>query len=229
MVSHYLYLENEGDRPDIYTFQETHSIPEEDWSSSFGKTGTNVLFSHGASNSRGVLLGFSEYLDFSVVSSEIDSEGHYIVAHVKIQGEPLTIMALYLEPQLTNAKVTDLLATVMEQIALGGNTRVLMCGDFNAILDDSLDLGVGTEGRSIKSRGKRLANYMELHHLTDIWRVGHPDAKRFTSFGTSRLTRIDLAFTSPAMLSHVVDSEIGISYGSDHSPVWVEFSLTQEK
>ena len=57
------------------------------------------------------------------VKTVIYSEGCYIVAHFKIQGESLTMVALYLEPQLSNSKVTDIFANVMEQITLGGNTR----------------------------------------------------------------------------------------------------------
>ena len=122
---------------------------------------------------------------------------------------------------------TQTLDKIMTEVVQGGNPRVIFCGDFNAVLDSSLDK-LSPKGSKASCRsGGWLKHYMDIHELTDVWRTAHPDEKRFTCFGQA-MSRIDLALASPSFLTHVFDSHIDTSYLSDHAPVIVDFSLDND-
>ena len=101
IVSHYLYPHNVADRPDVFTFQETHSSPDviPVWTT---KVKGTVLMSHGDGQSKGVMLGFAPHLQCNIQSSYVDENGRFIVADVRLNDDPLTIVAVYLEPTLSN-------------------------------------------------------------------------------------------------------------------------------
>ena len=85
-----MYPKDHTFRPDIYSFQDignvnniklyAHEFP--------GK----IICAEGPQNLRGVLLGFNTKA-CEIVSSEVDRDGRYIVAHVTIDHEPITIVA----------------------------------------------------------------------------------------------------------------------------------------
>ena len=93
-------------------------------------------------------------------------------------------------------------------------------------LNPSLDCNNGSA--TLWPRARSLIEFMDTHELTDVWRVAHPDSKRYTSFQSGTLTRIDLMLASPSFLTHVVNSAIGVSYATDHAPVYMIFSLSQD-
>ena len=97
IIDHLIFPKGNTCRPDIYAFQETHTKPglESDLSQVLGP---NTLYSHGESNSRGILLGFHPNLPVQITSTVSDRDGHYIVANVVIDDAPLTIIALYIPP-----------------------------------------------------------------------------------------------------------------------------------
>ena len=69
--------------------------------------------------------------------------------------------------------------------------------------------------------------FFDQNDWTDIWRILHPEEKRFTSFQKGSYARIDHAMASPTFLTHVQQAEIGIAYATDHAPVYVGFSTDQ--
>ena len=226
IVHHYIYPENHLSRPDIFVFQETHSTADLQpmWETAF-TSADKIVMSHGSEHSKGVLIRFAKHLDCVIHDSVTDPHGRYVITHVSIQGESFTIVGIYMDPGLNIADFMCELGTMMGHIVQGGNTRVIICGDFNAILDPEKDHSKGT---TTTIRGSHLTQFMETHDLSDIWRVGHAEDRRYSSFQSGIPTRIDLALGSPAFMTHVYDSHIGLSYMTDHAPVFVEFSLLQE-
>ena len=98
-----------------------------------------VFYSHCHDNVRGVLLAFERTLDFQEESVCTDDKGRFIIVHAIIQGEPITIANVYLEPSVPAATIATYLSTISEKIAQGGNSRVVICGDFNTVIDPVLD------------------------------------------------------------------------------------------
>ena len=136
VIDHFLYSQNNDLKPDIFTFQETHSMADvqKSWASKF-RRGYKVFMSHGTNVSKGVLLGFAPHLNVNVQSLKIDTEGRYIVANVNISGESFTVIAMYLPPNQMVIQKLETLNSLMSVIAQSQNTRVIWCGDFNMVLD----------------------------------------------------------------------------------------------
>ena len=180
IIDHNIFPKSSDPRLDIFTFQETHSSTDvqKAWVHQF-QQGTKIIMSHGTSTSKGVLLGFAPHLDVTVVSMRVDNNGQYIVANAKIQGEAFTVVALYIHPSLAIQEKLDLLQEIMQEIAKGKNTRVIMCGDFNMVLNQQLDAAAGTiNGADSAVRvNPRFNDFFEQHELTDAWRAFHPEEK----------------------------------------------------
>ena len=222
IFSHYVYSKNQP-QPDIYAFQETHLTEDHLFSVRTNLPG-KFLISHGTSHARGVLLGFNPRLDVELVDRKLDDQGRYIVAKVLVNKEPLTIVTAYLEPQLSQQKVAEILSKIMDTVNQYENSRVIFCGDFNMVLNDDID----SNTKRGAHKGAFFNKFIDSHDLTDVWRVQHPNTKRYTCFTNNRyLSRLDMFLLSPAMLTHVHNCDIGYSYLSDHSPVTMEFSLTE--
>ena len=185
------------------------------------------MLAHGTERSKGILLGFKESIPFQIISLDSDPEGRYIVAHVKLHKESFTVVSLYIEPQIVLPERARVMSEIMGKVAQVGNSRVLFCGDFNAYLDAKLDHSATAPALAFAGRTRQLVEFVNLHELTDVWRALHSDERRFTSFGSGSPTRIDLALASPSMLTHIENSFIGTSYLSDHSPLYVDFTLDQ--
>ena len=228
VIDHFLYSQNNDLKPDIFTFQETHSMAEvqASWANEFGR-GYKVFMSHGTNASKGVLLGFAPHLNVNVQSLKIDKDGQFIVANVTISGEPFTVIAVYLPPNHQVTQKLDTLNTLMSEIAQSQNTRVIWCGDFNMVLDKQLDIADPSRVASAYRINHRYNEFFESHDWTDTWRALHPTKRRFTCCTPGSLSRADFAMASPAFLTHLIDVEIGTAYASDHSPIFVQFSLDQ--
>ena len=78
----------------IFLLQETHSTPndEKNWRKQWL---VKLLFSHGTSNSTGVLVGFRKGLDYSVNKQVKDNNGRISILDVEVQGKPYLIINHY--------------------------------------------------------------------------------------------------------------------------------------
>ena len=232
MRNRYLFPENSEEMPDLYTFQESHSSPavERFWNTVLPG---QVSFSHGTSQSRGVILGIHSRSSLTLKSSFPDPAGRYIIAECMKGEELFTVVSVYFEPQISPDLFLDELVTIAKKVDELGHNRVLWVGDFNIALNPQLD----TTATSLLSRcGTRskvrelLLPFLEEHDLTDAWRAMHPVDVRYTV--RSKLvhnkvvhTRADFFLVSPALLTSVVETDIKASFSSDHNPITMNFFL----
>ena len=131
-------LHREGCGPDIFALQETH-ITDAYINKIRSELRGPVLYSQGTVHGRGVMLGFSPKINVEMVDQVIDSDGRYIVAKVRINNEPLTVVTVYLEPTLCVSKCNEVFASITAAVNKFENNRVIYCGDFNCIIDSKLD------------------------------------------------------------------------------------------
>ena len=222
IFNHYLYPKNGDPQPDIFTFQETHLI-NNDEPHVKACLGGQILFSHGSCSAKGVTLGFNPKLDVQIIDSARDSEGRFVIVNAVIQQQQMTIVNAYLDPALTTTQYLEVLSQITVVVERFEKSRVVYCGDFNTIINAGLDSNTKWPN---KTRAKALIGFMDSQDLTDVWRVQHPNTKRFTSFtNVTSLSCLDFFLVSPTMLTHVQDSSIGTLYLTDHSPIYMEFSL----
>ena len=85
------YLKKHSSHNAVIFLQETHStkIVEKVWINQWGCGSGNIIFSHGASDSRGVLIAFREGLDIEIKTCLCDKNGPYIILHAHIQDNPI--------------------------------------------------------------------------------------------------------------------------------------------
>ena len=143
------------------------------------------------------------------------------------QGEEVfTVISIYLEPQCCQQFVSSFLHDIAKQIDKLGHNRVIWMGDFNVTLNPELD----TTTKQTYYNKSVLLPFMELHELTDVWRVLNPFKSHYTvrtktGRGRTVLTRSDFFLSSPALLTGLVNAEIRDAYVSDHNPITTEFFI----
>ena len=128
------YFKNKLLPQGILFLQETHSTEsnEASWRDEFNAT---LFFSHGSSNSCGVLIGFLGKIDVNVLNQMCDNKGRILILNVTIDVKNFVLINLY-NPNTENEQVEVLntLLTMMKTIDINENTNILLAGDFNAVL-----------------------------------------------------------------------------------------------
>ena len=84
--------------------QETHSSDKTGKQWEQLRRGS-IRFSHGTTSSKGVLIAFSEGLEFNITKEVTDKNGRYIVLQVDIQGN-LYVLINYYAPNLETQQVS---------------------------------------------------------------------------------------------------------------------------
>ena len=163
----------------IVLLEETHSteIIEKQWEQLWRGS---IKFSHGTSSSRGTLIAFSEGLDFKIKKEDIDSKGRYIILEVEIQKKPYVLINYY-APNLETEQVSVLNAILrkLTNFEMSDDAKIIFGGDFNMILNLKFDADGGNP--SLKSNSINVLNkILSENDLIDIWRVRHPEERRFT-------------------------------------------------
>ena len=226
-ASHFLFPSSSSCIPHVIALQDTRSGTTEvtQYSSQLYST---VLFAHPeqGGHAGGVLLAFQDIIDHKILACKCDPKGRYVVAQVSLEGEDLVFVNVYLSPHLSATELQDTARSISQTLVDYDNERIVWCGDFNAILNYELDT---TRRRVTTLHDLTVKATMQEWELTDVWRILHPTERRYTCFTRSHnaLSWLDYIFASPSFLTHVLDSSIGAAYCSDHSPVWMTFSLTE--
>ena len=113
--------------------QETHSINRIEglWTKQFGCVKGSIIFSHGKSDARGVLIAFHEGLKYKIIEKHIDSNGRYVVLNALIDNNPI-ILANYYTPceEPDQLKVLDELNRIFDQLQVKEDTQFIWDGDF---------------------------------------------------------------------------------------------------
>ena len=140
----------------------------------------SVKFSHGTTSSKGVLITFSEGLEFNITKEITDQNGSYIVLQVDTQGNPYVLINYYV-PNLETQQVSVLeeLTKVLSNLELKENTNLISVRDFNLILNLNLDTDGGNP--TLKSNSMKFLNILTVENdLVDIWRIRNPESNRYT-------------------------------------------------
>ena len=92
------YLQDQVKNKGVIYMQETHSWNEKQkkWADEFGKK-NKILFSHGKSNTRGVAIGFCGNLDYTLVKTETDLTGRFLIIEVNIKEVTYVLVNFYNE------------------------------------------------------------------------------------------------------------------------------------
>ena len=139
------------------------------------------FYSHGKSNARGVCTLLRPGLEYKLISPEIkDKLGRYLILHMEIQDLPY-VLVNYHAPNDEQGQLCTLneISDKLKTSSVDEDTRLIWGGDWNCILDKSLDAMGGSPCLKRESV-KLIQNLMNDFDLVDVWRLRNPTYKKFS-------------------------------------------------
>lgn len=208
---------------DICFVQETYSTKtvENIWKNEWGG---RIIFSHGSSHSRGVMILIRPGFDANASGVHVDNIGRLIWLDMLIQDTKFNLINIY-APNHEDNQVNFYchLRRLVKTKTLSGD-HILLGGDFNFVSDPLLDRKGGVP---ISRTNKRevIQNYLmdikEHGQLKDIWRVKNPQTKRFTwrRVNPRIKSRLDYWLTSEKTEDFIKETDIMPVSHTDHSAI----------
>ena len=215
---------------DIILLQETHLTQELEYITNSQFKCFDLFFSHGSSNSRGVLIGISKRLCINDVKIQKQATGRLLWLSLCIQNEKLDIVNIYAPNDIgEQKKFYKNLANMLIEVN-SEEKSIIWGGDFNVTLC-AADRRQKIVGRSkivdiIYGIAKKLC-------LADIWRYVHPLGRQFTWSRKHETvaSRLDYLFITCRLIPRVLKCEIKTAVQTDHKAVIcrMETPLTRTK
>ena len=206
----------------IVCLQDTHLLESDSQSV---KQIWNECYLHGTkTNSRGVAVLFNNNFEYKLLQINKDNKGNYIQLIILCSSIKINLINVY-APNQGDPNFFKTLKVLIEQAEADYD---IMCGDFNLVLNPSLDSHNYANVNNPRARTELLTLLNELD-MTDAFRTFHPDRKRFTWHRKHPLkqARLDYFFISHCFSDLVTKCEIKSSYRSDHSSIEMHFALSK--
>ena len=117
----------------------------------------------------------------------------------------------------------------LKTLSVDEDTRLIWGGDWNCILDKSLDAMGGSPSLK-KESVKLIQNLMNDFDLVDVWRLRNLTYKKFSWRRTKPVTmrRLDFFLVSDKMELDISGCGFYAPVQSDHSPIFIKISPLQE-
>ena len=163
----------------IIFMQETHSFKtcENKWANQFGRGNKHIVFSHGTSDSRGVLIASREASTYKVINQYVGDGGRFIVLNTLIEDSPVVLINYYApNEERDQLKVLNDLNHIVDNTDISEDTVLVWGGDFNLIFDIGLDADGGSPKLKLKSTCK-VSSVKSENDLCDIYRIRNPETK----------------------------------------------------
>ena len=163
----------------VLFLQETHSDSkvEQKWKEDFKGP---IFFSHGKSNSCGVLIAYFGTGTFIVKKQQTDKEGRILILDVSINDSEYILINLYnANTENEQINVMSSLFELLGEYDISPTKQLVMAGDFNLFFNSKLEAQGGNPTLKKKSLAK-LIEFKETYDLCDIWRVRNTKSEGFT-------------------------------------------------
>ena len=154
----FIYLKSK--RLDILCLQETHSQQDDiiQWNRQWGN---NCFYSHGDSQSRGVMILTKPHIKVDLVYK--DEEGRLLLVKVSKQNESFLLVNVY----ALNKDDPDYFSNMFNQVGKVQMYNIIIIGDFNLVLNETIDWKNGSQYHP--KAHKLLTECIDELDLTDIW------------------------------------------------------------
>ena len=210
----------------IIFLQETHSMGnlEKIWRTQWGG---DIYFAHGDSNSRGVAILVKKNIPLKINDLISDDNGRYIILDAHVGDKDITLANLY----APNEDSPNFFLEVIEHIENLPNDNRIIAGDFNLVLNTSIDKSGGRLLTHERSK-ETLELWMQETDLLDIWRHQHPDKYMFTWLRrrpTLVQCRLDFFLVSFGLSSLIESSAILSGFRTDHSIIKINLLLVDQE
>ena len=215
----------------IIFIQETHSCNDtfDEWRDQWKG---EVFFSHGTTNSCGVMIGYIGSKKFTVNKISHDNGGRILILEANIDDEIFILVNFYnSNTESEQIKSLNELNHMLNDFSINSSKRVIFAGDFNMIFDINLEASGGSP--TLKKRSiSKLLQILEQYNLVDIWRIRNALSKRFTfrknHFSGFIQRRLDYVFISNHFQEFTKNIDILPAFCSDHSPILCTFEKSSE-
>ena len=205
----------------IVFLQETHTsdkdllVWEHEW-------GSKILMSHGTTNSKGVAILFPKNINFKIESEYFDKDGRMLVLCITYEQIEYCLINVYCPTQDHEKNQLDFLDALQTNIEANIDKKIIIGGDFNLCLKE---IDKSNPSKRSKARDK-LNNVMDQYDLLDIWRLQHPEIKRYTWRRHKPLvqSRLDYWLVSADMSYNISSCDIKPSIKTDHSLISLNFT-----
>ena len=217
------YFENEC--PHILCLQDTHWVRDDEIKIKKLWKGACVINGN-RTNSRGVAILLNSNFEYEIKQTIKDDMGNLLILNLLTSELVFTIVNIY-SPNSDTPTFLDSVKMHLENI---DQDYVIICGDFNLVLDFDKDCKNYVSINNPRSRIK-LKEIMQEMSLVDIYRLQNPDKIRYTwrRRHPIKQARLDYFIISNALSDMVCKSEILPSYRSDHSPIKLQLLLNEFK
>lgn len=109
------------------------------------------------------------------------------------------------------------------------NSKIIMVGDFNSVIDGTLDRKGKTIINYHPQAAAKIQNLMDSLDLVDIWRLKNPDLIRYTWRRQNQASRIDYFLISFSLVLKVTSVSIKDKVRSDHHLISLDLSTVENR
>ena len=214
-------------RDSIILLQETHSTPllEDRYKRQFDTK--NIYFSHGTSNSCGVLIAISKNYEVNVTNVFKDNDGRFLIIDIERNGFKFRIGNIYAPTRNNELSQINVLKSFSDIIYDSATENIIVSGDWNVYMTklDKLDSMPDTNDN--KTYRQQLNSFLDANNMVDAWRTLNPTIKFFTWHRGNKRSRLDYIFCSEHLLNNIADVNIQPGIHSDHSLLY--FNINSHK
>ena len=184
----------------------------------------NPIYINGQkSNARGVAILFKSNFEFKILETNIDSLGNLIQLDILIENEvTLRLINIY----APNNDDPIFFMNLENLNAENTCQYLLICGDFNLVLDPKKDTKNYKNINNPKARDK-LLSIITNYDLTDIFRQMHPDKLSYTwtRKNPMQMARLDYFLISSPFCDTIKNTTIKPGYRTDHSRIELKIAF----
>jgi exonuclease III len=218
-------------RASIFFLTETYITKEmvndinKDWD---GPNYHSFGIPHPNGASKGASIFVKKETSFKFLNMKESGDGRKLIINCELENSKFSLIVIY-APNTKTERINFFndVKCWMREFDLH---TIIMGGDFNTIMDKSLDKKGGRQAElgSSKALNKHICNTFDL---VDIWRIKNPGKKSFTHKQSNPLvlTRIDFFLVSKSLMTNICSCDIQPSIKSDHRAVTCSFVIKKCK
>ena len=191
-----------------------------------------LFFSRGKTTSCGAAIGFVGKKALNILNIKRDNLARILVIEVKIDDAFFVLINIYnANTESEQLHTLNDLINILETFEDIQNQNVVLGGDFNVILNPSLD-SYGGKPVITKKTIVKLLQITENLDLCDAWRIRNPKKKRFTfrqHHSTGFIQRhLDCFFVSNFLQESIKSADTLAAFSTDHSPITLSLCHLKE-
>ena len=195
---------------DIHVNKNLESFIKAEW-------GYEAYFSSYTTNSRGVMTLINNNFEQKVKRIKTDENGNFMILDMVIEDKEVTLVNIY-GPNNDNPQFYEQMKQKIEEFQ---NDHVIICGDWNMIMDVEMDSFNYVNINNPRAR-QSVLQLLDQENLIDPWRLMHENKKQYTwrrLNPTKKQARLDFFIIHESLFQYVTNTDIIPGYRTDHSAI----------